>query len=49
MPNNANYSATLFLKKLFGFFFVNPEFRFIGKILIALLLLGIVFLVINSL
>ena len=49
MSDNFNYGATMFLRKLFGLFFVNPEFRFIGKILIVLLLLGIAILIFNSL
>jgi len=45
MSENFNYGLTLFLRRLFGLFFVNPEFRFIAKIIFVLILLGVVLLV----
>jgi hypothetical protein len=46
---NFNYVATMFLRKLFNLFIVNPEFRFIGKILLGILLVGIAVFVIKQL
>jgi len=48
MSENFNYGLTLFLRRLFGLFFVNPEFRFLGKILIGLVLLGLAILILKQ-
>jgi len=49
MSSNYNYGITLFLRKFFGLFIVNPEFRFISKIIISLILIGAAFLLIEIL
>jgi hypothetical protein len=49
MNENFNYGATVFLRKLFNLFIVNPEFRFIGKIVLGLLALGIAILIFKGL
>jgi hypothetical protein len=48
MQNSLNNRFTPILRKLLGFFWDNPEFRFLGNILLGILALGIIYLIFRS-